>query len=460
MLELLFLALYLILLLPVFAFIAAKLGALKERKCLLGKIGTCVAAAVFIFALVALSLHQCAVTIISFVLALLFLAAYLAIFFIEHKDLVKGCIGKVKARLLGKKQVTPISGKEKEDTFGVVEAIPAQEGENRNVGFYRITKGENGKCTFALLYGEGDNLSKEMGVFASEKDAARKINILREKGKGAKVEKRVKQTDVDLPAPKFVLDLNAVGEYRYSFLDEDGNVLLQSVSYLNEKRCLKDLKKALVCLTTENVNVDEGKLSEDEIEAVVPTKGFADGEKVKGAEASVQSSKDVSAEVVEDPASEFESRNTVEPAADGTSLKENIAFARTASSNGKIGKQYVAEYLEGKYGKGVRLNRRGNETKTKLPLADTHYVVKEGDKNSCFIYVYEIEGTLMLLVKVNDEYGKTLAEKHPNVKKSAFPKSEFSWYSVIVDDDFTEKDLASILDATYVMNGGEVATKS
>ena len=289
-LELLYLALYFILWFPKAAFIVkkCKLGALMSKRCLLGKIGCCVACAVFIFALVALCIHQCAVTVVSFILAFLILTAFAVIFMIEHKDLVKGCIGKVKARLLGKKQVTPISSKEKEDTFGVVEAIPTQEGENRNVGFYRITKGENGKCTFALLYEEGDNLSKEMGVFASEKDAARKINILREKGKGAKAENRVKQTDVDLPAPKFVLDLNAVGEYRYSFLDEDGNVLLQSVSYLNEKRCLKDLKKALVCLTTENVYVDEGKLSEDKIEAVVPTKGFADGEKVKGAEASVE----------------------------------------------------------------------------------------------------------------------------------------------------------------------------
>ena len=51
----------------------------------------------------------------------------------------------------------------------------------------------------------------------------------------------------------------------------------------------------------------------------------------------------------------------------------------------------------------------------------------------------------MLLLKVSDEYGAALAEKHPLVKKSAFPKSKASWYSVILDDTFTEKEIKEIL---------------
>ena len=140
---------------------------------------------------------------------------------------------------------------------------------------------------------------------------------------------------------------------------------------------------------------------------------------------------------------------------EGVSLKENIEIARATISHSKINKEYVALYLAEKHGDNVVLNRRVNETKTGLPLADTHYAV--GDKKVCFVYVYEIGETTMLLLKVNDKYGQSLAKKHPIVKRSAFPKTKDSWYGVIVDDSFAEGEIEAILDDAFKMNGGKVA---
>ena len=146
-----------------------------------------------------------------------------------------------------------------------------------------------------------------------------------------------------------------------------------------------------------------------------------------------------------------------EAADERVTLKENIAVARATVSHSAVNKQYIADYLKLKYAADVEINRRGNETKTGLPLADTHYVVTD-DGKTCFVYVYEIEGTTMLLVKVGDEYGKALTGKHPIVKRSAFPKSKSAWYSVIADDGFASEEIEKILDDAYAMNGGKQAT--
>ena len=421
MLDLLYLALYLILLLPIFAFIAVKLGALKEKKCLLGKIGTCVAAAVFIFALVALCVHQCAASIVSFIFALLILAAYVVIAVLGHKGFFKD-------------EEKTVVDEEKEES--AVIAAPTEEAEG--IGFYHITKDEEGKCTYTLYYEEGDKLSKEMGVFASEKEAYNAIKHLREIAVGAKAENRVKNAGETIPAPKFVLDVNDKGVYRYSFLDEDGSVLMQSVQYLNEKRCLEDLKKTLNAVATEEVVVENGELQEDVIDAVEETVEEAAADEAEE-EAPIEE------------ATEEESKEEA-----GVSLKENIAIAKATVSHSAVNKQYVADYLRLKYASGVECNLRGNETKTGLPLADTHYAVAE-DGKKCFVYVYDVEGTTMLLVKVDDEYGKALAEKHPIVKRSAFPKSKSPWQSVIVDDSFTAEEIEKLLDDAYLMNGGKPA---
>ena len=136
-------------------------------------------------------------------------------------------------------------------------------------GFYRITKVGSGKCTFALFFTEDDSLSKEMGVFDSEKAARKTIKDLQSKGQGAKAENRVNGGET-IPSPKFVLDVNKKGGYRYCFLDENENVLLQSVRYLNENTCLADLKKTMTCITTEEIVMSDITLNAEVPEVIEP----------------------------------------------------------------------------------------------------------------------------------------------------------------------------------------------
>ena len=93
----------------------------------------------------------------------------------------------------------------------------------------------------------------------------------------------------------------------------------------------------------------------------------------------------------------------------------------------------------------VEVNERENFTKTGLPLADTHYVEKDG-KKICFAYVYEIDGTMILLAKMNTKYANELKKKHSQVNLSAFPKQKDTWYSLVIDDSYTKEDFEKIID--------------
>ena len=126
-------------------------------------------------------------------------------------------------------------------------------------------------------------------------------------------------------------------------------------------------------------------------------------------------------------------------------LKQSISLAKTETNKEGIDKKYVADYLEKTYKAKVKVNRRANKISSGiLPLADTHYVV--GDKKVCFIYVYETEGGIMFLIKCDEKFALELKQKHEKVFKSAFPKARKAWYSVIIDDSFTAKDVNALLD--------------
>lgn len=138
---------------------------------------------------------------------------------------------------------------------------------------------------------------------------------------------------------------------------------------------------------------------------------------------------------------------------EGLSLKKSIDIASTEKACEGIGKKFVADYLETTYGAKVEVNRRANKiTSGLLPLADTHYVVA-GEKKVCFIYVYETEeGGVFFLIKSSAALADALKQKHEKVYKSAFPKAKQTWYSVIVDDNFSAEDVKKTLDALVKEN--------
>ncbi len=143
------------------------------------------------------------------------------------------------------------------------------------------------------------------------------------------------------------------------------------------------------------------------------------------------------------------------------SLKESLAVAVATGAKGIVTKKSIADYLENTYGKDVEVNRRANATKPAiskgktegLPLADTHYTLANGNRK-CFTYVYETNGSALLLIKAPEDYAGSLNNKHELVHLSAFPKSKDTWYSVAIDDSWTESQVYKMLDDVKKLNEG------
>ncbi|MBR4800948.1 MAG: hypothetical protein IK048_04710 [Clostridia bacterium] len=128
-------------------------------------------------------------------------------------------------------------------------------------------------------------------------------------------------------------------------------------------------------------------------------------------------------------------------------LKDSLAAARKAGHS-VVGKKFFGEYLKGKYGDGVEVNERENKTSTGLPLADTYFALDENNRK-CFAYAYEVDGASLLLVNADSEFEAVIKQKHKNINLSAFPKSKDEWYSLPLDDTYTEDELKGILDYCY-----------
>ena len=137
------------------------------------------------------------------------------------------------------------------------------------------------------------------------------------------------------------------------------------------------------------------------------------------------------------------------------SLKESLAAAKNVGAVGIVTKKSIIDYLTEKYGDGVETNGRANRTPNgKLLMSDNHFALAEG-KRVCFTYVYEDEGRIVMLVRASAAFASEIQSAHKGTgSKSAFPKNkEKDWYSVIVDDTFTAKDVFDVLDASvaYVL---------
>lgn len=161
-------------------------------------------------------------------------------------------------------------------------------------------------------------------------------------------------------------------------------------------------------------------------------------------------------QVVEEPAPEPEPKPEPEPESEPESepekqepvaLKDSLAAARKAG-HAVVGKKFFGDYLKEKYGEGVEVNERENKTSTGLPLADTYFAIDD-DNRKCFAYAYEIDGASLLLVNADSEFESVVKEKHDNINLSAFPKSKDEWYSLPLDDTYTEDELKGILDYCY-----------
>ena len=63
----------------------------------------------------------------------------------------------------------------------------------------------------------------------------------------------------------------------------------------------------------------------------------------------------------------------------------------------------------------------------------------------------------MLLINAEEKLADELNHKHGNVHKSAFPKSKDNWFSVALDETYSEDEVREILDRCYKNAGGRDA---
>ena len=417
-----------------------KTNFMVTRRKLISIIGLGVTAALFIFALVALCVHQCAITIIAFILALLMFIAVLCYFLLEFKiikyDDVKKALDDIKNKcraLMNKK----------DNQAKKVEDQPKVEDEKNEVPMAEIVDEE---------------IKEDKDVKKTEAEAEKELTSGKEETIEA-IEAKEKAHEALTLKDSLVLAKSTNSSHQFSKKFIANYLRTKDIVEVNERE--NYTKTGLPLADTHYVDGKDGKkcfayVYETEGSVILLAKMNEDNaEKLQQKHAQINKSafpkqKNTWYSLILD---DTYTQRDVEDILDeligevkedsGVSLKESIALAKANASEQKFTKAYVCEYLKGR--KDVELNTRENYTKTGLPLADTHYVEKDG-KKVCFAYVYEIDGTMILLAKMNTKYANELKKKHSQVNLSAFPKQKDTWYSLIIDDTYSKEDFEKIID--------------
>ncbi len=410
------------------------------RRKLISIIGLGVTAALFIFALVALCVHQCAITIIAFILALLMFIAVLCYFLLEFNiikyDDVKKALDDIKNKCIA------LINK-KDNQAKKVEDQPKVEDEKKEVPMAEIVDEE---------------IKEDKDVKKTEAEAEKELTSEKEETIEA-IEAKQKAHEALTLKDSLVLAKSTNSSHQFSKKFIANYLRTKDIVEVNERE--NYTKTGLPLADTHYVDGKDGKkcfayVYETEGSVILLVKMNEDyAEKLQQKHAQINKSafpkqKNTWYSLILD---DTYTQSDVEDILDeligevkedsGVSLKESIALAKANASEQKFTKAYVCEYLKGR--KDVELNTRENYTKTGLPLADTHYVEKDG-KKVCFAYVYEIDGTMILLAKMNTKYANELKKKHSQVNLSAFPKQKDTWYSLIIDDSYTKEDFEKIID--------------
>ena len=146
------------------------------------------------------------------------------------------------------------------------------------------------------------------------------------------------------------------------------------------------------------------------------------------------------------------------------SLKESLAAAKETGAAGIVTKKSIIDHLAATFGEKVELNNRANRTPNgKLLMSDNHFAFAPDGKRVCFTYIYEDDGKITILLRTTAEHAADIRAAHKATgMKSAFPKNkEKDWYSVVVDDSFTEKGVYDELDrAVRNITGGDLVIAS
>ena len=311
-------------------------------------------------------------------------------------------------------------------------------------GCYVIHKTDKENYAFILYDNKKSALAKSCFKYASISETKEAIELCRKNGFIAAVEDRTKNWIEFVNHPKFEL-VNKDGKYSFTMSLIDETVIIKSETFDDYEQCKKTMDSAISAVRSEKLFFAENEVLSDGQFDGMPLKEETAEQPVQAAEEIVATS-DIN-----------ESDNAVKTGE--ITLKDGLEIAAKTVRQEAITKKYIADYLKAKFGADVETNCRANYIKSgKLPLADTHYVLN-GKNKTCFAFIYEVNNTVMMLLKVSDVMGKKFAKGHKTVHTSSFPKSKNKWYSIIVDDTFTNENVESIIDETFSQAKEKLASK-
>ncbi|MBQ9513679.1 MAG: hypothetical protein IJR66_01675 [Clostridia bacterium] len=318
-------------------------------------------------------------------------------------------------------------------------------------GSYVIHETDGHHYVFVLYDTKKKAIAKSCFKYISISETKEAIELCRKNGFIAAVEDRTKNWIEFVNHPKFEL-VNIDGKFSFTMSLINETVIIKSETFDDYEQCKKTMESAILAVRSEKLFFAEREvLSDEQFE-------------YRKFEIKVQENTEKIAEPVVKAVQEIATSMDVAAADNGKAvetgeitLKDGLAIAAKTARKEKITKKYVADYLKAKFGAEIETNCRANYIKSgKLPLADTHYVLN-GKNKTCFAFIYEVNNTVMMLLKVSDSMGKKFAKGHKTVHTSSFPKSKNKWYSIIVDDTFTNEDVEAILEESVLQMKGKLA---
>lgn len=319
--------------------------------------------------------------------------------------------------------------------------MESEEKAKKPIGCYVIHKTDKGNLCFVVYDDRKVAIAKSWYKYKSIEETKAAIEECRSSGRIASVEDKTRSWIEFVNHPKFELS-EQDGRYSFVMALDSESKMIQSEKFREYEQCNKTMETAMSAVLSERLYYAEREIvSDGQFEEKVKPKADSKEEEVVATEVE---------EVKEEPKATEEKAVT---------LSESLKLAGESTKNEVISKKYIADYLEKKYGKGVDVNRRANTIKSgRLPLADTHYAV-EGKNKTCFVFVYETDGNVLLLLNATKELGKKFAKGHETVRPSLFPKSQDKWYSVVVDGSFKSEDVDAMLDECYDKVKAELTKK-
>jgi len=311
------------------------------------------------------------------------------------------------------------------------------ETKKKNVGCYVIFPTSDNKFVFGLHNKKNQLLAMSNYKYTTVEETKEAINSTKLSGESCEFEDLTKNWVADAKHPKFKMFLKKQ-KFFFEFAVNKDLTMLKSEAIDEPSICLKMVGEARKCVTT---NVLYFATSKEDIKNGKKYRLYSEGK--------AETSKDIEEYV------EPEEKNDLEEIAESKTLAESLKEIENVKSSNNVNKQTLFEYFDGQYGKRVILNRRDNQTKTGLPLADTYYTFmtqenekgKKMKKKVCFAYVYETNGACLILAKLDNSYAKSLKKDKKSISSSKFPKcKQNDWFSVIVDDTYTEDDIHDVLE--------------